>query len=579
MDDDCDGTLDDGLTQTTFYRDADGDGYGAAAVTIQACAVPTGYVANSADCNDANAAIKPGAADAICDGIDQNCNGTADDGFVSPPNGWIATPLTGAPSARRYPTMVSTGDRVIVWGGQGVATNLGGVYRPRDAATDAWTPTSLTNAPTARYFHTAVWTGTEMIVWGGGVNTGGRYNPDTNVWTATSTTGAPIARQQHTAVWTSSTMIVWGGTGFNTGGIYTPGPGAGSWVALPTAGAPTGRSGHTAVWTGTQMIVWGGFTTVQLNSGGLYDSTGWHAIAGSPLVGRSRHTAVWTGSEMIIWGGYDGTSSLSDGASYNPQSNVWTALPAGPPGRYSHTAIWDPVDGRMVVWGGFGFTAQNDAWAYDPVARTWTALPTTGAPVGRLDHAAAWLGSTREMVVWGGATPAVLNTGGRIVVAPFDCGVGECSRESGYTCTAGQLGYGACTPGAPVTEVCNGLDDDCDGTIDNGNPAPSEQPAVSLSKQAGAANVHWPTVGGATGYDVVRGNLLALRSSGGDFSISTTDCLAHETVDLFALDTSVPAPGDGTWQLVRANACGAKGSYGSSSTDAGITASGLDCPP
>src|SRR5207302_1927204 len=27
-----------------------------------------------------------------------------------------------------------------------------------------------------------------------------------------------------------------------------------------------------------------------------------------------------------------------------------------------------------------------------------------------------------------------------------------------------------CTPGSPAAEVCDGLDNDCDGTIDNGNP-------------------------------------------------------------------------------------------------------------
>ena len=68
-----------------------------------------------------------------------------------------------------------------------------------------------------------------MIVWGGYdgsyLNTGGKYNPDTDSWTATSTTNAPTARELHTAVWTGSQMIVWGGWDdffrpLNTGGRY-----------------------------------------------------------------------------------------------------------------------------------------------------------------------------------------------------------------------------------------------------------------------------------------------------------------------------------------------------------------------
>jgi hypothetical protein len=45
------------------------------------------------------------------------------------------------------------------------------------------------------------------------------------------------------------------------------------------------------------------------------------------------------------------------------------------------------------------------------------------------------------------------------------CGVGQCLR----TAPICQNGAPAtCTPGAPVTEACNDLDDNCDGTTDNG---------------------------------------------------------------------------------------------------------------
>ncbi|MBL8603385.1 MAG: hypothetical protein JNK72_15780 [Myxococcales bacterium] len=78
IDDDCNGVVDNGVL-TTFYRDADGDGYGNAGVTTQACSQPAGYVTNASDCNDGNAAIRPGATE-LCNGVDDNCNGSIDEG-------------------------------------------------------------------------------------------------------------------------------------------------------------------------------------------------------------------------------------------------------------------------------------------------------------------------------------------------------------------------------------------------------------------------------------------------------------------------------------------------------------------
>ncbi len=78
IDDDCDGQIDEGASNTTYYRDTDGDGYGNPALTTSGCTAPTGYVNNNTDCNDAIAAIHPGTAE-ICNGVDDNCNGLIDE--------------------------------------------------------------------------------------------------------------------------------------------------------------------------------------------------------------------------------------------------------------------------------------------------------------------------------------------------------------------------------------------------------------------------------------------------------------------------------------------------------------------
>jgi hypothetical protein len=75
LDNNCDGLIDNGLTFLTYYVDVDGDSYGNAAFSISACAQPTGYVSNNTDCDDANASINPGASDVPVNGIDEDCSG------------------------------------------------------------------------------------------------------------------------------------------------------------------------------------------------------------------------------------------------------------------------------------------------------------------------------------------------------------------------------------------------------------------------------------------------------------------------------------------------------------------------
>ncbi len=76
LDNNCDGIAEE---IKTYYRDADGDGYGIETQTAEDCETPPGYSSVAGDCNDRNSEVYPGAEE-ICDNIDNNCDGLVDEG-------------------------------------------------------------------------------------------------------------------------------------------------------------------------------------------------------------------------------------------------------------------------------------------------------------------------------------------------------------------------------------------------------------------------------------------------------------------------------------------------------------------
>ena len=82
-DDNCDGAIDEPGSdgETLFYADTDGDGAGDPNVSVSACLAPFDYVADSSDCDDADAAVNTSAVE-VCNGYDDNCDGVVDEGLT-----------------------------------------------------------------------------------------------------------------------------------------------------------------------------------------------------------------------------------------------------------------------------------------------------------------------------------------------------------------------------------------------------------------------------------------------------------------------------------------------------------------
>ncbi|MCB9676476.1 MAG: hypothetical protein H6737_15240 [Alphaproteobacteria bacterium] len=81
IDNDCNGVVDQGFVSSPYWPDVDDDGFGDAGVNpIISCTPLPGHVTSGTDCDDDDASIRPFATE-ICDTIDQDCNGVADDGL------------------------------------------------------------------------------------------------------------------------------------------------------------------------------------------------------------------------------------------------------------------------------------------------------------------------------------------------------------------------------------------------------------------------------------------------------------------------------------------------------------------
>ncbi|MEM1321850.1 MAG: hypothetical protein AAGG75_16440 [Bacteroidota bacterium] len=307
---------------------------------------------------------------------------TIDSAFLlNDANTWADLSTVNYPGYRRNFDPVCTGEQLIIWGGD----TAPGSYQPSNEgklyhiATDTWTNMTTANPPEARQHYTSVWTGDKMIIWGGqgigyaNLNTGGIYDPSTDTWTSMTTTNAHSAAYYHTAVWTGDKMIVWGGLNtatqtniWGTGGVYDPV--TDSWTAVSNTNAPSARFSHTAVWTGTEMIIWGGIdgNGNDLNTGAKYNpvTDTWTAIAVDPSISvRADHGAIFINSKMIVTGGVsniDGSRYAGVDA-YDLATDSWTTLT---PSGFARGEVMSIAEVDSIIYISYG-SADSRKYFFD----------------------------------------------------------------------------------------------------------------------------------------------------------------------------------------------------------------------
>ena len=282
-------------------------------------------------------------------------------------------------------------DRMIVFGGWNSVTNFNEVWSLSLAGTPAWTQLAPLGAPpSVRRWHSAIYDPVRdrMVVFGG--FTGNIYTNDvwalslgeSPEWTQLTPAGTlPHERYRHSAIYDSARdrMVVFGGwfSGDNYGDVWSLSLGdTPQWTELETNGTPpTARYSHTAIYDPVRdrMVVFAGVDAGLLNDvwSLAFADTAWTKLepGGTPPLYRYVHSAIYdpVRDRMVVFGGFDPAGFVADTWTMSLAGEPeWSALaPVGtlPPGRFGHSAIYDPVRDRMVVFGGFtGLVSLNDTW-------------------------------------------------------------------------------------------------------------------------------------------------------------------------------------------------------------------------
>jgi hypothetical protein len=194
------------------------------------------------------------------------------------------------------------------------------------------------------------------------------------------------------------------------------------WTDLaPTGDLPAARSEHAVAYDATNglVVLFGGWdkTNVTFNDTWVFDAGLRTWTKASPTgklpAARAQHQMVYdpVGGKVIMFGGILKTNGtqLSDTWTYDQTTKTWTdQKPKGtvPSARSSFSMVYDDANQRVILFGGWSKTTGanlNDTWAYDPATNTWTDLKPTGdVPTARGGHSLAYDQVESKIVLFGG---------------------------------------------------------------------------------------------------------------------------------------------------------------------------------
>ncbi len=288
-------------------------------------------------------------------------------------------------------------------------------------------------SPSARSEHAAAYDTTNalLVVFGGWDssnvtnNETWAYDATANSWANAAPAGTlPAARAQHQMVYdaVSGKVIMFGGIlksdGDQLKDTWAYDAAAKTWTELqPTGASPSARSSFSMVYDDLdqKIILFGGWDkagSAHLSDTWAYDPAAntWTDMAptGTAPSARGSHALAYDPVEnkIVLFGGTDSTTYFDDTWVYDVATNTWAQVtPAGetPPARAGHRLAYDPSSATVVLFGGWNGTAYyNDTWTFNVATSTWTNLNLVGGPTARDSHSLNYDAATNELILFGG---------------------------------------------------------------------------------------------------------------------------------------------------------------------------------
>jgi hypothetical protein len=122
------------------------------------------------------------------------------------------------------------------------------------------------------------------------------------------------------------------------------------------------------------------------------------AASGPPRIGAAGAFDV-AREEFVVFGGLSSEPMIS-GETWAWDGAAWSLLATtGPSPRYHHSMVYDPIRERILLFGTFGSTSEEDLWEWDGTA--WHQLIASG-PESRYYASLGFNAATGEMLLFGG---------------------------------------------------------------------------------------------------------------------------------------------------------------------------------